>query len=90
MGRDDYTHGNLVTNIHRSFLDGSRVTNVEAGLFPIGKLSDNYRQVGLGCPLALFGTAGYLEIAYNGDRADARLNIGVGINVNLTVEPDVS
>lgn len=35
----------------------------------------------------MYGSAEYLEIAYNGDRADERLNIGVGINVNIAIEP---
>ena len=42
---------------------------------------------GLGSPLALYGSSGYLEIAYNGDSAEKRLDMGVGIIVNVAVEP---
>lgn len=80
--------GNLMTNIHRSFLDGFRVTHVEVGHFPIGALSEQYSDVARGKPLALFGLSDYLEIAYNEDRADARLGMGKGIIVSVTIEPD--
>ncbi|MCZ6893890.1 MAG: SAM-dependent chlorinase/fluorinase [Gammaproteobacteria bacterium] len=79
--------GSLVTNIHRSFLEGVSVTNVEVGHFPVGPLSESYAEVEAGRPVALYGSAGYLEIAYNGDRADTRLNMGIGIIVNVAVEP---
>lgn len=80
--------GNLLSNIHRSYLEGSRVTSVEVGHFPIGALSETYAQVPQGKPLALYGSAGYLEIAYNGDRADRRLEMGKGIIVTVTIEPN--
>lgn len=79
--------GTLVSNIHRSFLDGAVVKNVEVGQFRVGPVSKAYDDAPLGCPVALFGEAGYLEIAYNGDRADQRLGMGVGIAVDVTVEP---
>ena len=79
--------GNLMSNVHRSFLDGLRVTNVEVGHFPVGGLSERYSDVDPGKPLALFGISGYLEIAYNEDRADTRLRLGKGIVVSITVEP---
>ena len=53
-------------------------------------LKELWRRVGCrsaGRPVALYGSAGYLEIAYNGDRADTRLNMGIGIIVNVAVEP---
>lgn len=80
-------YGSLVTNIHRSLLDGSAVTLVKVGDFPVGPLSETYSQVEVRHPLALFGSSGYLEIAYNGDRADTRLKMGVGILVSVAVEP---
>jgi S-adenosylmethionine hydrolase len=79
--------GNLITNIHSSFLEGLAVTHVQAGLFPIGPLRASYGDVPEGKPLALFGNAGYVEIAYNGDRADSRLEMGQEIIVKLSVEP---
>lgn len=75
--------GSLVSNIHRSFLDGAKVVKVSAGDFPVGPLCNHYGDVATGRPLALYGSSGYLEIAYNGDRADTRLNMGIGIFVNV-------
>jgi S-adenosylmethionine hydrolase len=80
--------GNLITNIHSSFLEGLAVTHVEVGLFPIGPLRRSYGDVPEGKPLALFGSAGYLEIAYNRDRADSRLEMGREIIVKLSVQPE--
>ena len=79
--------GTLVTNVHRSFLEGSRVTKVEVGHFPVGALSETYADVEQGFPVAIFGSAGYLEIAYNGDSAGSRLDIGVGILVEVAIDP---
>lgn len=79
--------GSLVSNIHRADLEGSRVKDVEVGLFSVGPLSEKYADVGAGLPVALYGSAGYLEIAYNGDSAERRLNMGLGIIVKVTVEP---
>jgi S-adenosylmethionine hydrolase len=78
--------GSLVTNIHRSLLDGCTVTKVTAGDFPVGPLSNSYSDVPAGRPLALFGSSGYLEVAYNGDQADKRLNLREGIHVTVNVE----
>jgi S-adenosylmethionine hydrolase len=83
-------YGSLVTNIHKSFLKGATVTEVSIGGFPVGPLSESYSQVKMGSPLALFGSSGYLEIAYNGDRADARLNLGVDIIVSVAIEPSAA
>lgn len=79
--------GSLVTNVHRSALAGVRVTKVIAGDFPIGALSESYADVPTGSPLALFGSSGYLEVAYNGDRADTKLNLRHGITVTVNIEP---
>ena len=78
--------GTLVTNVHESFLEGAGVKNVEVGDFSVGGLSKSYTEVPHGSPLALFGSAGYLEIAYNGDRAATRLDMGNGIRVNVFTE----
>ena len=83
-------YGSLVSNIHKSFLEGSIVTEVKIGGFPVGPLSASYSQVKVGFPLALFGSSGYLEIAYNGDRADTRLNLGVDIIVSVAIKPSVA
>jgi len=83
-------YGSLVTNIHKSLLKGAAVTEVSIGGFPVGPLSESYSQVKVGFPLALFGSSGYLEIAYNGDRADTRLNLGVDIIVSVAIEPSAA
>ena len=79
--------GGLVTSIHRSFMEGLNVTDVEVGLFSVGPLLEKYADVDTGLPLALYGSAGYLEIAYNGDSAEKRLGMGEGIAVKVAVEP---
>lgn len=78
--------GSLVTNIHRSLVEGCTVTMVKVGDFPVGGLSQSYTDVGPRQPLALFGSSGYLEISYNGDRADTRLKMGAGILVSVAIE----
>lgn len=77
--------GNLVSNIHVSDITDCTVRRIEVGDFPIGKLSQSYAEVPQGSPLALLGSSGYLEIAYNGDRADSRLQFGRGIKVRVSL-----
>jgi S-adenosylmethionine hydrolase len=79
--------GSLVTNIHRSVIAELNVVKIVAGAFPIGRLSTSYSDVAPGKPLALIGSSQYLEIAYNGDRADARLHLDVGIAVTVSFDP---
>jgi S-adenosylmethionine hydrolase len=79
--------GNLVTNIHKSDLKDCSVRKIEVGVFPIHKLSNSYAEVPQGSPLALLGSAGYLEIAFNGDRAENRLQLGCGIKVRVSIDP---
>lgn len=79
--------GSLITNIHRSLVEGREVTKVTVGDFHVGGLSRYYTDVGERLPLALFGSGGYMEIAYNGDRADKRLKLGAGIRVTVSVKP---
>jgi len=78
--------GSLLTNIHRSTLEGRSVKRITAGDFPVGPLSASYGDVASGSPLALFGSEEYLEIAYNGDRATDRLRMGPGIRVTVEFE----
>jgi S-adenosylmethionine hydrolase len=79
--------GNLVTNIHVNNLRGFEVQRIEAGDFPLGPLRHSYAEVPPRSPLALVGGAGYVEVAYNNDRADARLGFGRGIKVRIAVAP---
>jgi S-adenosyl-L-methionine hydrolase (adenosine-forming) len=83
-------YGSLVTNIHKSVLRGSTVNEVRIGGFPVGPLLESYSQVKVGFPLALIGSSGYLEIAYHGDRADTRLNLGVDILVTVAIKPSAA
>lgn len=57
------------------------------GGFSVGTFAETYAEVALGLPLALYGSAGYLEIAYNGDHAEKRLNMDVEIIVKVVIEP---
>jgi S-adenosylmethionine hydrolase len=79
--------GNLVTNIHVKDLAAFEVQRIEAGDFPLGPLRYSYAEVPPGSPLALVGSSGYLEVAYNNDRAESRLGFGRGIKVRITVAP---
>lgn len=78
--------GNLVTNVHVSDLEGVTVQRIEAGGFPLGPLRRSYDEVPPNSPLALLGGSGYLEVAYNGDRADSRLDFGPGIRIRIELE----
>jgi hypothetical protein len=70
--------GNLITNLHRSFLEDLPVSNIKVKGFRVGGVRQAYTDVESKKPLALFGSYGYLEIAYRDDRADARLRAGKG------------
>jgi S-adenosylmethionine hydrolase len=80
-------YGNLVTNIHVNDLRDVQVQRIEAGDFPLGPLRHSYAEVPPRSPLALVGGAGYVEVAYNNDRAEARLGFGRGIKVRIEVTP---
>ena len=80
--------GNLITNIHCSHLEGATVDRVAAGNCTVYEISCAYDDVPAGKPVALFGHAGYLELAYNGDRANERLQLTPGIFVNVFVKGD--
>jgi len=77
--------GNLITNIHCFHLEGAEVERVAAGNCTVYEISRSYGDVPTGKPVALFGHAGYLELAYNGDRANERLQLTPGIFVNVFV-----
>jgi S-adenosylmethionine hydrolase len=78
--------GNLVTNIHRSVVGSARVQEVLAGSLPVREVVGRYSDVAARCPLAMFGPDGFLQVAYNGDRADARLGLTEGIFVTVRLE----
>ena len=78
--------GNVVTNIHRSSLEGAKVKNVEVGMVGVGPVVNSFSEVPAGNPLAIFGSADYLEVACNGGRADTRLKLTPGLVANVTLE----
>tara|TARA_R110002096_G_scaffold54841_7_gene141353 strand:+ start:1896 stop:2675 length:780 start_codon:yes stop_codon:yes gene_type:complete len=80
--------GNLITNIHRKLLDNSPVERISTGNFSIFGLSESYSDVMSQHPLALFGHSGYLEIAYNGDRANDRLGLSPGLVISVLIGSD--
>jgi S-adenosylmethionine hydrolase len=77
--------GNLITNIHQSLVTGAQVKSVNVGSLPLPRICNNYADVPVGSPLALFGADGLLEIAHNGDNAAKRLELSKGIIVKLTI-----
>ena len=73
--------GNCITNIHTSALEGASPGNIRVGRHRLHGIRRTYGDVASGKPLALFGSAGYLEIAVNGGNANAALSIGKGDDV---------
>ena len=85
IGADHF--GNIMTNISRKALTkflNNRPPLVRIGNQKIEKFAKTYGDVDHGALMALFGSAGYLEIAVNGGRADLRLKPDDG-NVNVEV-----
>ncbi|MFH1757295.1 MAG: SAM-dependent chlorinase/fluorinase [Pseudomonadota bacterium] len=70
--------GNLITNISRGEYGpqiGDRPWQIKGKSWRIDRLQETYPDVHPGQPLALFGSAGLLEIAVN--RGNAQLNLGL-------------
>jgi S-adenosylmethionine hydrolase len=86
--------GNLISNVDRRLLDlvahaagpGTAAPIVRVGGHAVGALVSTYGEVQPGGLCALVGSAGYLEVAANGDSA-ARL-LGVGRGAPVTIEVD--
>lgn len=70
--------GNLITNIRREHLAGKDVAavKVKTGAVELTGLRSAYGEVEKGCPLALIGSAGYLEIAVREGNAAEVLGVG--------------
>ncbi|HEX7085526.1 MAG TPA: SAM-dependent chlorinase/fluorinase [Vicinamibacterales bacterium] len=85
--------GNLITNIDRGALDALRaqVSGADAGVVlsiggrRIDGIAGTYADVPAGMLCALFGSAGWLEIAVNGGNAAERLGLGAGASVRVDV-----
>jgi hypothetical protein len=78
--------GNLITNIHKDMLDTVEFAKIGVETFWLNRLHGGYEDVPAGSPLALYECAGYLQIAYRGDRADTRLQAGKGSLVKVVLK----
>jgi hypothetical protein len=76
--------GNCITNIHQSTLKGAAPVNIRVGRHRLHGIRRTYGDVALGKAVALFGSAGYLEIAVNGGNANAALSLGKGDDVTIS------
>jgi len=76
--------GNAFTNIHGPFPKKASFSHVELGERKI-PLYRTYSEIPVGEPGALFGSAGYLEIALREDHFQNRFNISRGESVKLVV-----
>jgi hypothetical protein len=81
------TFGNLITSISRAVLEkfaGARQVEILFGAERFDRISTSYSDVRHGTPLALFGSAGYLEISVNEGNASIYFmssTIGVPVSV---------
>ena len=81
--------GNCISNIDENCLNKFVKNNAEKRLeiktdkTVINRLSRTYTDVEPGCPLAVIGSFGFLEIALNCDNAGQRLNIEKGDTITL-------
>ncbi len=74
--------GNLITNLRPEHLEGQRVGKVRAASWR-SAIGRTYSDVSKGECLALWGSAGYLEVACHGASAAERLGLGVGDPVGV-------
>jgi S-adenosylmethionine hydrolase len=68
--------GNAVTNLLP--LEGRRLVRLDAGAAAIGSLSSSYAAAGKGRPLAIVGSAGFIEVSVNRGSAARELGLAVG------------
>lgn len=83
--------GNCISNIHEELLesvleeaDNSKF-QINLGKIAISGLSDSYDASEKGKPLAIFGNAGYLEIALNKGSAARELKIRKNMDITITL-----
>jgi hypothetical protein len=81
--------GNCISNINENCLhkfvknDAEKKFEIKIGKTVINHLSRTYTDVEPGCPIAVIGSFGFLEIALNCDNAGHRLNIEKGDTITL-------
>lgn len=81
--------GNCISNIDENYLNkffkngSEKKLEVKTGKTIIKGLSRTYTDVGSGCPLAIIGSSGFLEIALNGNNASHQLKIEKGDTITL-------
>ena len=81
--------GNCISNINENCLnkfvknDSEKRLEIKIGNTVIKCLSRSYTGVESGCPLAIIGSFGYLEIALNCDNASRQLNVEKGDSITL-------
>jgi len=81
--------GNCISNINEDCFDkfvkngSEKRLEIKIGKTVINSLSRTYTGVGSGCPLAIIGSFGYLEIAMNCDNASRQLNVEKGDTITL-------
>ena len=78
--------GNLITNISREesgSLSGGRPWQIVGKGWGIDRLQETYNDVQPGQPLALFGSAGLLEIAVNRGNAQLALGLKPGDSISI-------
>ncbi len=81
--------GNCISNINENCLNefvkngSEKQIEIKIGKTAIKSLSHSYAEVDSGCPLAIVGSFGYLEIALNCGNASHQLNVEKGDNISL-------
>jgi S-adenosylmethionine hydrolase len=81
--------GNCISNINANCLNkfvkngSEKRLEIKISKTVIKSLSRSYTDVGPGCPLAIIGSFGYLEIALNCNNASHQLNVEKGDTITL-------
>ncbi|MBI3210570.1 MAG: SAM-dependent chlorinase/fluorinase [Candidatus Solibacter usitatus] len=77
--------GNIITNFHRDDFAaaGSSPFAATIGMHAVTRLATNYGEAAFGEPVAIWGSAGYLEIVVNQGNAARMLGVGAGAPVDF-------
>lgn len=74
--------GNLITNISADLVN-KKLLSISAGLTSLPGLVDSYADVGLGKPLAIIGSSGFVEISVRNGNAGEQLSLQRGETVQI-------